>query len=85
MSLSEIPASRLVFVQYLFALAVVEVCREDSILGKRGEHVRLKWPNDLYIVTGDSSDSSEEKKKIGGILVNTSFLLDGQVDIVIGE
>lgn len=69
------------FVQYLFALAVVEVCREDSVLGKRGENVRLKWPNDLYIVTGDSG---EEKKKIGGILVNTSFL-DGQVDIVIGE
>jgi biotin---protein ligase len=68
-------------VQYLFALAVIEACREDNVLGKRGEHVRLKWPNDLYVVTGNSN---EEKKKIGGILVNTSFS-DGKVDIVIGE
>lgn len=82
MSLSEIPASRLVFVQYLFSLAVVEACREDNLLGKRGEHVRLKWPNDLYTVTGNSID--EEKKKIGGVLVNTSFS-DGKVDIVIGK
>jgi len=79
-SLSEFPASRLVFVQYLFALAVVEACREYDVLGKGSEYIRLKWPNDLYIVTGNSS---EEKKKIGGILVNISFS-DGKVDIVIG-
>ena len=61
----------------MFALAVVEACREESVLGKHADHVKLKWPNDLYVVFG------EEKKKIGGILVNTSFL-DGKVDIVIG-
>ncbi|KAK2460803.1 hypothetical protein APHAL10511_007273 [Amanita phalloides] len=76
-SLAEFPASKLVFIQYLFGLAVVEACREDSILGKHGRDIRLKWPNDIYAVTGD------EKKKIGGILVNTSFL-DGKVDVIIG-
>ncbi|KAF8639135.1 hypothetical protein AX17_001625 [Amanita inopinata Kibby_2008] len=79
-SLSDFPASKLVFIQYLFALAVVEACRDDGILGKSGERVRLKWPNDLYALVGDLK---EERKKIGGILVNTSFS-GNSVDIVIG-
>ncbi|KAJ6613606.1 class II aaRS and biotin synthetase [Mycena sp. CBHHK59/15] len=78
LSLSTFPASKLVFVQYLFALAVAEACREEAVLGNAGGVVRLKWPNDLYAVCGD------EKKKIGGILVNTSFQ-GGKVDIVIGS
>lgn len=80
-SLATFPASKLVFVQYLFALAVAEACREESVLGSVGNSVRLKWPNDLYAVLGDSQES---RRKIGGILVNTSFT-DGNVDIVIGE
>ncbi|KAF8075278.1 biotin-ligase [Lyophyllum atratum] len=76
-SLSSFPASKLVFVQYLFALAVVEACRDESVLGKRGNHVRLKWPNDIYAVV------EGERKKIGGILVNTNFA-GGNIDIVIG-
>ncbi|KAJ7151389.1 biotin-ligase [Mycena crocata] len=78
LSLSKFPASKLVFVQYLFALAVVEACRDESVLGAWAAPVRLKWPNDIYAVLG------EEKKKIGGILVNTSFS-GGKVDIVIGS
>ncbi|KAG5717037.1 Biotin--protein ligase [Termitomyces sp. T112] len=69
--------SKLVFIQYLFALAVVEACREESVLGKVGNSVRLKWPNDIYVLVDG------ERKKIGGILVNTSFS-GGKVDIVIG-
>ncbi|KAF5379443.1 hypothetical protein D9615_006567 [Tricholomella constricta] len=75
--LSSFPASKLVFVQYLFALAVVEACRDENVLGKRGDQVRLKWPNDVYAVV------EGERKKIGGILVNTNFS-GGKVDIVIG-
>jgi biotin--protein ligase len=67
-------------VQYLFALAVVEACRDKSVLGDAAGPVRLKWPNDIYAVLGDGEGS---KKKIGGILVNTSFA-SGKVDIVIG-
>ncbi|KAJ7792651.1 class II aaRS and biotin synthetase [Mycena olivaceomarginata] len=81
LSLSTFPASKLVFVQYLFALAVVEACRDKSVLGDAAGPVRLKWPNDIYAVLGDGEGS---KKKIGGILVNTSFA-GGKVDIVIGS
>lgn len=77
-SLSDVPANKLVFVQYLFSLAVTEACREKAVLGTYGENVRLKWPNDLYAVVGD------EKKKIGGILVNTSFT-GGKAEIIIGS
>ncbi|KAA1474395.1 class II aaRS and biotin synthetase [Dentipellis sp. KUC8613] len=73
-----LPAPRLVFVQYLFGLAVVRACRDAAVLGpEAGAGVRLKWPNDVYVVRGG------EKKKIGGVLVNTSFS-GGKVDIVIG-
>ncbi|KAG6856318.1 hypothetical protein H0H87_005598 [Tephrocybe sp. NHM501043] len=58
-SLSTFPASKLVFVQYLFALAVVEACRDEAVLGKWGEQARLKWPNDIYAVVDG------ERKKIG--------------------
>ncbi|KAJ6590965.1 biotin-ligase [Mycena vulgaris] len=81
LSLATFPASKLVFVQYLFALAVVEACRDESVLGEAAAPVRLKWPNDIYAVVGDGDES---RKKIGGILVNTSFS-DGKVDIVIGS
>jgi len=76
-SLSSIPASKLVFVQYLFGLAVTEACRSPSMLGSVGDSVRLKWPNDLYAVVEGN------KKKIGGILVNTNFS-GGKVEVIIG-
>ncbi|KAF8812826.1 hypothetical protein BYT27DRAFT_7085987 [Phlegmacium glaucopus] len=84
-SLSNFPASKLVFIQYLFALAVVEACRTEFVLGdKAGGRVRLKWPNDLYAVVGsDEEANAENVRKIGGVLVNTSFS-SGSVDIVIG-
>lgn len=40
-SLVTLPASKLVFVQYLFGLAVAEACREDTVLGKLGEKIRF--------------------------------------------
>jgi len=79
-SLAVLPASKLVFVQYLFGLAVVEACRQDSVLGPLGEKVRLKWPNDLYAVIGNGD---AYRKKIGGILVSTIFT-GNKVEIVIG-
>jgi len=79
-SLANIPASKLVFLQYLASLAIVEACREETVLGKLGEKIRLKWPNDLYVVL---ESGEEERMKIGGILINTSFTAD-KVDIIIG-
>jgi biotin--protein ligase len=84
-SLSNFPASKLVFIQYLFSLAVAEACRAESVLGsKAGGRVRLKWPNDLYAVESDSEEANTETaEKIGGVLVSASFT-GKNVDIVIG-
>ncbi|KAH9474636.1 Biotin--protein ligase [Psilocybe cubensis] len=80
-SLSDFPGNKLVFLQYLFALAVVEACRDETVLGpKAGDKIRLKWPNDIYASVGMGRD---DYRKIGGVLVNTSFS-GGKVDIVIG-
>lgn len=80
-SLTQMPAARLLFVQYLFALAVTEACRDGGMLGPWGDRVRIKWPNDLYIVVDGGTDHIT---KVAGILVYTSF--DGDdVDIIIGE
>ena len=77
---NSLPSNKLVFVQYLFALAVVEACRKGAILGDQGRHIRIKWPNDIYL-TSDNPDA--EKRKVGGVLVNTSFS-SGTISIVIG-
>ncbi|KAF8645813.1 hypothetical protein AX16_007556 [Volvariella volvacea WC 439] len=79
-NLSAFPSGKLVFVQYLFALAVTEACRDDAVLGKAGSAVRLKWPNDIYAVVGDRP---EDRKKIGGILVNTNFS-GRKAEVIIG-
>ncbi|KAF9453299.1 class II aaRS and biotin synthetase [Macrolepiota fuliginosa MF-IS2] len=84
-----VPWGKLVFVQYLFALAVCEGVRDKSVLGKgggeggegEGSRIRIKWPNDVYALVGPRG--AEEKKKVAGILVNTNFGSRG-VDIVIG-
>ncbi|KAJ3769071.1 class II aaRS and biotin synthetase [Lentinula raphanica] len=84
---SYIPPSKLVFIQYLFALAVVEACSHPSILGPTlGANVRLKWPNDIYVCYGNPSRPERaEKIKIGGILVSTSFAPGGhEASVVIG-
>jgi biotin--protein ligase len=81
-SLSTLPAHKIVFLQYLFGLAVTEACREDMVLGHWGKGVRLKWPNDVYVVVGDGY-GGDDQKKVGGILINTSFQGDS-VDIIIG-
>jgi biotin--protein ligase len=81
---SALPSPRLVFVQYLAGLAIVRACRDGRALGaERGERVRLKWPNDVYVDLPSSSVAGGEKKKVGGVLVNMSFA-DGNADLIIG-
>ena len=77
-------ASKVVFIQYLMALAVCDAVDEDGRLG-----VRIKWPNDLYAEAegvGESKIGSGEKgrAKLGGILVNTNFI-SGKWRIVVGK
>ncbi|KAF7969661.1 hypothetical protein HWV62_26706 [Athelia sp. TMB] len=74
--------AKIVFVQYLFGLAVAEACRDEGVLGDVGTQVRLKWPNDIYAVLGDEKDM-KSMKKIGGILVNTRSC-GNETEIIIG-
>lgn len=91
--LLRLPVSRsssIVFVQYLFGLAVVEALRSEKGYEEVGKRVRLKWPNDIYVdmaasnVGGGSRASNDDRwKKIGGILVNSSFM-DNEFSLIIG-
>jgi biotin---protein ligase len=73
------PSDKIVFVQYLFALAVCQGLDDDERIG-----VRLKWPNDIYAeVEDDNEGGGKTKIKIGGILVTTSFLR-GEWKIIVG-
>ena len=73
-------SSRIVFVQYLFGLAVVEAVR--TLPGYERIGVCLKWPNDIYADMGEG-EGMARYKKIGGILVNSSFA-NGEFTIVTG-
>ncbi|KAJ9120801.1 hypothetical protein QFC22_002735 [Naganishia vaughanmartiniae] len=77
------PANKLVFIQYLAALAICDGLDSDGKLG-----VKIKWPNDIY---GESEGIGgtivgrgvKGKAKLGGILVNSSFV-DGQWKVIVG-
>ena len=59
----------MVFVQYLFGLAVIEWI-EEFFHGR--VLARLKWPNDIY-ASPTGVKSPDAFRKMGGILVNCSF------------
>jgi len=68
---------RLVFVQYLVSLAVVEgIKRYDE--GWEDVNVGIKWPNDVY----GKSRYAERWEKIGGIIVNSTYLENEYVLVV---
>jgi hypothetical protein len=69
---------QLVFAQYLFGLSVVEAVR--TMRGYEDVGVHLKWPNDLYANLG----ADQGLKKIGGILVNSTFA-GGDFTVIIGD
>ncbi|KAF9224756.1 class II aaRS and biotin synthetase [Gyrodon lividus] len=79
-----IRASNLVFIQYLYAIAVVEACQALDPTQQWAKKVKLKWPNDIYgEFPGEETWKKSELKKLGGILVNTSFR-GGVADVIIG-
>ncbi|KAJ3231830.1 biotin holocarboxylase synthetase [Chytriomyces hyalinus] len=71
-----------IFLQYLFGLAVVEAIRSMEG-GYSALAVHLKWPNDIYCYSRDPETRTRVLKKIGGILVNSSYM-NGVFSIVIG-
>jgi biotin--protein ligase len=77
--------SNLVFIQYLYAIAVVEACQALDPTRQWANKVKLKWPNDIYgEFPVEETWKKVELKKLGGILVNTSFR-GGVADVIIGE
>lgn len=76
-------ASKIVFVQYLFGLAVVEAIRSEPGFDQVGKRIRLKWPNDIYADMGVERGEEARWQKIGGILVNSSYA-GSDFNLVIG-
>lgn len=61
---------------------MVEAIRAVPGYDKLG--VCLKWPNDIYADLGaDGGEGMERYRKIGGILVNSSFA-GGEFSLIIG-
>ncbi|CDZ96867.1 Biotin holocarboxylase synthetase/biotin-protein ligase [Phaffia rhodozyma] len=82
-SLPSAQAQKVVFVQYLMALAICKAldpapnCARDE--GKL--RIRIKWPNDVYVIT--EKDGKEERLKLGGVLVHSNWC-GGQFKLIIG-
>ncbi|KAJ3098247.1 biotin holocarboxylase synthetase [Phlyctochytrium planicorne] len=68
------------FIQYLFALSVVDALRSQP--GYEEAPFRIKWPNDIYAVVS-ASDGTKTYQKLGGILVTSSYE-SGVFNILIG-
>lgn len=67
--------STLVFIQYIFAMAVCHAVK--SVCAKQDFPVFIKWPNDIY------TRKDGKLQKIGGILVTSSY--DGGIfKVVVG-
>lgn len=77
--------SPMVFVQYLAAIGIVDSIRNyaRASLGIADFPVRIKWPNDVYLMNMDGEDSEVPFFKLSGILVNTT-VLDSDYVMVIG-
>jgi biotin--protein ligase len=76
-------APKLVFIQYLAALAISEAVDPDGRLG-----VRIKWPNDIYadaegVAGTEVGGGKKGRAKLVGILVNTNFM-NGQWRVIVG-
>jgi biotin---protein ligase len=70
---------RLVFVQYLVSLAIVEGIKSYAD-GWEDVNVAIKWPNDVY----GKARGSDRWEKICGIIVNSTYA-DDKFILVIGE
>jgi biotin---protein ligase len=77
LELTTAQAPKVVFVQYLAALAIAIALDPTGKLG-----VKIKWPNDVYAVVGEGKTA--EKLKIGGILVSSVFT-DGKFKVMPGR
>lgn len=64
-----LPGTSATLIQYLAALAMVDGIKRKPGFGDLALH--LKWPNDIYAI--DHSGKEPVKRKVGGVLINSSF------------
>ncbi|CDK25022.1 unnamed protein product [Kuraishia capsulata CBS 1993] len=92
MAIEQAKRSPLVFYQYLGTMAYVEaVINYDGEGSHSSMPIRIKWPNDIYILKPEyvasgpppATSSEAAYAKIGGILVNTN-VFDGEYYIIAG-
>ncbi|KAI9758881.1 MAG: hypothetical protein M4579_002765 [Chaenotheca gracillima] len=65
--------SPVIFVQYIAALAIVDAVHSYDT-GYQNVPIKLKWPNDIYALDPTRPAREGHYVKIGGILVNSSFV-----------
>jgi len=70
-------SSRLLFVQYLVSLALVEGIRTYA-QGWQDVNVSIKWPNDIY----GKPNYADRWEKIGGTIVNSTYLENDYILVV---
>ncbi|KAG1835404.1 hypothetical protein DFJ58DRAFT_917910 [Suillus subalutaceus] len=77
--------SNLIFIQYLYALAIIDACHVLNPASEWAHKVRLIWPNYYGLFPSSQSSptsnskSTPELRKMGGILVNTSLVMAWQI------
>jgi len=78
--MEKMASAPLVFIQYLAALAVVKGIKSYS-KGYESLPVKLKWPNDVYVLD-PSQPQKKAYTKICGILVNSHYSAEEYISVV---
>lgn len=71
-------AGRLVFVQYVAAMAVVRAAR--ALEWCCGDALRVKWPNDVVLAAGSGAGADRRFRKVAGVLCEASVSGRGMYD-----
>lgn len=90
---TKLAGQRIPFVQYVACIAVVAAAQRlfSNRLGITANPstfpVRIKWPNDIYVITKASADNCTQQKpalmKIGGILCQSCYVRQ-QFSVIVG-
>jgi len=65
-------AALLPFFQYIVSMALYRAVGQVAGGDARPLGLRLKWPNDIYLLSGSSSGSASTKIKVGGVLCQST-------------
>ena len=64
------------YLNYVTCLGLIKGIRD--VLGpENSKNIRIKWPNDIHVVSEASAPSSAGSVKLGGILINSNYSSEG--------